>query len=306
MAQADVIGIPSGGGTSSGSGVTTMGAIGSSPNANGASISGSTLTLQPADGSFGGLVTTGTQTIAGAKTFTANMLVTGTEVQILSENSVFKIDRPGSPDTGAFPRIVMRTDSNFGFDIMQDTSTTGDFWIKRIENFPTTQVDALHIERGTGFTGINVVDPAAMLHVGGGIRINSLAGAGALQADADGDIVAISDERLKNIKGKYERGLESLKDIKPIQYRMKDEETPWLYTGFSAQNVEKGIPEAVAENVKGQLMLNTTPILAALVNAVNELNARCPQAAVAKKIIPRPERQKVKPLAQSKPKPKAK
>lgn len=52
-----------------GGGVTIMGAIGSSPNANGATITGNTLVLQPADASFGGVVTTGTQTFAGAKTF---------------------------------------------------------------------------------------------------------------------------------------------------------------------------------------------------------------------------------------------
>lgn len=49
-------------------GVTTMGAFGSTPNSNGASISGSTLTLQPADGTNPGGVSTTTQTIAGAKT----------------------------------------------------------------------------------------------------------------------------------------------------------------------------------------------------------------------------------------------
>jgi hypothetical protein len=59
---------PAGGG---GSGVTTMAAIGSSPNADGATISGSTLNLEPASGSFGGVVTTGTQTFAGAKTFSS-------------------------------------------------------------------------------------------------------------------------------------------------------------------------------------------------------------------------------------------
>ena len=53
----------------SGSGVTTMAAIGSSANANGATISGSTLNLEPASASFGGVVTTAAQTFAGAKTF---------------------------------------------------------------------------------------------------------------------------------------------------------------------------------------------------------------------------------------------
>ena len=56
-----------------GGGVTTMAAIGSSPNANGATISSSTLTLQPASASFGGVVTTGTQTFAGAKTFSGGI-----------------------------------------------------------------------------------------------------------------------------------------------------------------------------------------------------------------------------------------
>ena len=50
-------------------GVTTPAAIGSTPNANGMTISGSTINLQPADGSFGGVVTTGPQTFAGSKTF---------------------------------------------------------------------------------------------------------------------------------------------------------------------------------------------------------------------------------------------
>lgn len=52
-------------------GVTTMGTFGSSPNANGGTISGSTLTLQPADASNPGGVTTGSQTLAGAKTFSS-------------------------------------------------------------------------------------------------------------------------------------------------------------------------------------------------------------------------------------------
>lgn len=46
----------------------TLAAIGSSPNANGATLSTQQLNLEPASASFGGVVTTGTQTLAGAKT----------------------------------------------------------------------------------------------------------------------------------------------------------------------------------------------------------------------------------------------
>jgi hypothetical protein len=50
-------------------GISTVGAIGATPNAGGASVAGSTLTLQPANGSFGGVITTGTQILAGEKTW---------------------------------------------------------------------------------------------------------------------------------------------------------------------------------------------------------------------------------------------
>lgn len=56
-------------------GVTTMNAFGSTPNSNGASISGSTLTLQPANGSNPGGVSTTTQTLAGLKTFSNDISI---------------------------------------------------------------------------------------------------------------------------------------------------------------------------------------------------------------------------------------
>lgn len=59
--------------SASAGGVTTLSAIGSSPNANGATITGTTLNLQPASATFGGVVTTGTQTFAGAKTFSTSI-----------------------------------------------------------------------------------------------------------------------------------------------------------------------------------------------------------------------------------------
>ena len=48
----------------------TLGAIGSTPNANGASLTDQALNLQPANGTYGGIVSTTGQTFAGNKTFT--------------------------------------------------------------------------------------------------------------------------------------------------------------------------------------------------------------------------------------------
>ena len=63
--------------SSGGGGSITLSAIGSSPNANAATLTGSALNLEPASASFGGVVTTGTQTFAGAKTFSSTLQTGG-------------------------------------------------------------------------------------------------------------------------------------------------------------------------------------------------------------------------------------
>lgn len=59
--------------TGGGKGVNALANIGATPNAQGASISGSTLTLQPASSLFGGVVTTINQTFAGTKDFSGQV-----------------------------------------------------------------------------------------------------------------------------------------------------------------------------------------------------------------------------------------
>lgn len=79
-------------------GDVTLGAIGSTPNANGMTRAAQVINLEPADASFGGIVTTGTQTIAGAKTFTGTTVVSG----ILEAGSIFHVSgsRPTSAGSG--------------------------------------------------------------------------------------------------------------------------------------------------------------------------------------------------------------
>ena len=100
-------------------------------------------------------------------------------------------------------------------------------------------------------------------------------GAGTLTTDASGNITASSDERLKNITGCFTKGLAALKGLKPINYKWTKEsgfETTGIYSGFSAQNVQAFIPEAVGEGSNGYLTLSDRPILAATVNAVKEID----------------------------------
>lgn len=69
-------------------GDVTLAAVGSSPNANAASLSGQILTIQPADGTNPGVLTAGTQTIGGAKTFSSTTTVANLIDSGLTANTV--------------------------------------------------------------------------------------------------------------------------------------------------------------------------------------------------------------------------
>lgn len=84
------------------SGVTSLGAFGSSPNGNAGTIAGSVLTLQPADATNPGGVSTTTQDLAGAKRFlstptfstmtTGSVLFAGTSGILAQDNANFFYD----------------------------------------------------------------------------------------------------------------------------------------------------------------------------------------------------------------------
>jgi hypothetical protein len=63
--------------TAGGGGLSGFGAFGSTPNANGGSVSGSNIVLQPADGTHPGGVSTAAQTFAGVKTFSSVPIAAG-------------------------------------------------------------------------------------------------------------------------------------------------------------------------------------------------------------------------------------
>ena len=99
-------------------------------------------------------------------------------------------------------------------------------------------------------------------------------GAGTLQVDALGNVMVSSDERLKDIGGEFTTGLDAVLGIQPIQYHWKAEtgfDTEGVYTGFSAQNIEALIPEAVSYDKNGFRTLSDRTILATVINAIKEM-----------------------------------
>ena len=77
---------------SGGGGVNSLGIVGTSPNVNGATITGSVFNLQPASVTFPGVVTTGLQTFSGQKTFIDT---------VVTNNSFKSIDIVGAQNATA-------------------------------------------------------------------------------------------------------------------------------------------------------------------------------------------------------------
>jgi hypothetical protein len=167
---------------------------------------------------------------------------------------------------------------------LSDTSLTSNHWTFRSLNgnlyigtsspstYATSSVTALTIDTNAN-VGIGTSSPTAQFHTTGTVRLAGF-GAGALTTDANGNVTASSDERLKNINGGFTRGLADIKQLNPILYHWNAQsklDGTTQYAGFSAQNVQSAIPEAVDTDPRGYLSLSDRPILAASINAIKEL-----------------------------------
>ncbi len=104
----------------------SVGAISNTSNVNGASITGGVLNLAPADGTNGGVVTTGNQTFAGSKSFTNNINVNQLNVGAPSSGSqntmlgvaTYTYGSPGNNNTalGFFSLASLSNSGNEGND----------------------------------------------------------------------------------------------------------------------------------------------------------------------------------------------
>ena len=129
--------------------------------------------------------------------------------------------------------------------------------------------------QGNGNVGIGTTTASAQFHTTGTVRFQNF-GAGTATFDANGNVSSASDERLKNIDGTFDIGLNQILGVQPIKYHWNelsglDRENQ--YVGFSAQNVRTYIPEAVSVNGEGYYGLQERSVIAALVNAVKELTS---------------------------------
>jgi hypothetical protein len=143
-------------------GVTGLGTYSSSNHyANGAQISGNTLTLGSADGSNPGLVDTSNQTFAGNKTFSGTLTV-APATNITS--AVIKQTSAASPTADVFDVVGINGTSNF----IQVTSTAANQGAVNIQSFGAA--NGLTIQSGSGTVSLGT---STTLNAAAGLTITS-------------------------------------------------------------------------------------------------------------------------------------
>ena len=120
-----------------------------------------------------------------------------------------------------------------------------------------------------------VLTDGGLVGIGTSAPDNKLTVNGAADKPGGGSWGTFSDERLKNIKGRFTPGLKAVMQLRPLRYEYKPDNALGLklegeQVGFSAQAVQRVIPEAVAKNDKGYLLVNNDPIMWTMLNAIKE------------------------------------
>ena len=118
------------------------------------------------------------------------------------------------------------------------------------------------------FTGGNVI-------IGTGTPDRKLSVNGDASKVGGGSWQTFSDERLKNIKGRFNSGLKAVMQLQPLRYEYKKDNalglnSPGEHIGFGAHAVQKVIPEAVSSTSSGYLQVNNDPIIWTMLNAIKE------------------------------------
>ena len=130
-------------------------------------------------------------------------------------------------------------------------------------------------EAGVGFKILALNPNGGNVGIGTNAPTDLLSVNGTAGKPGGGTWDVFSDERLKNIKGRYNTGLKALMQLQPLRYEYKPNNPLGIKLegeniGFGAQSVQKIIPEAVTMNSAGYLMVKSDPILWTMLNAIKE------------------------------------
>jgi len=151
-----------------GSGVTTVGAFSGTSIANGASISGNTITFGPADGTNPGMVTTGAQTIAGAKTFNGQVIgnagldVDGGVITLVGNAASSISTTAGALTLNGFAGVNLQTNGT----TVASLSSGGAFNVNGTTSINDNNNAVTNIGTGTTTSSVNIGGNANTVNIG--------------------------------------------------------------------------------------------------------------------------------------------
>ena len=192
----------------------------------------------------------------------------------------------GTATPGFKLHIAGHTNNDWPIIKLQNVDAGGhSYWLYAGANGTTTDfgiydetVNAyrLYINGSNGNVGINIA-PADRLDVFGDIRVGALNGC---VRDRLGNVIAGacgSDARLKRDITPFPRLLEKIAQLQPVHFYWRTEQFPERHFGSSqsfglvAQEVEKVIPELVAEDEQGYKVVHYQKLPLLLLQAIREL-----------------------------------
>jgi endosialidase-like protein len=139
----------------------------------------------------------------------------------------------------------------------------------------STGNNLLNIYDATAAVDRVTLTPAGLFGIGTTAPTDTLSVNGTASKPGGGSWSVFSDERLKNIKGRFNTGLNAVMKLQPIRYEYKSDNALGLksegeHVGFGAQALKQIIPEAVSTTESGYLTVNNDPIIWTMLNAIKE------------------------------------
>jgi Chaperone of endosialidase len=248
---------------------------------------------------FVGVDTTGTDAIQFASALGSNALVTTDDTIVLGKvaGTYYGVARPA--DTVQIPGIASLGLPGSTYAYLVDGASPGPYPTIGFNTYGTSYNAGvngygavLQFQDGDGslvyYTGSSAAAgtahtfaPRMVLLQNGRLGIGTtgpdqlLTVNGVASKPGGGSWATFSDERLKTVHGSFDRGLAAVMQLEPIRYEYKTNNELSInstgeHIGFSAQAVERIIPEAVTKNEDGYLLVNNDPIMWAMLNALKE------------------------------------